>query len=143
MNNMITNIVSVSVYVLDLERALSFYVNTLGFEVHTNIFIEPNARWASVCTPGHPDQQLMLIPVEEGTIFSGDQVHKMQSLIREEIFSYGVFRCHDLKATCATLKSRGVRFLMEPGEGFLGQYEAAFIDDSGNWFRLTEDLDAV
>jgi catechol 2,3-dioxygenase-like lactoylglutathione lyase family enzyme len=143
MNKMITNIISVSVYVLDLESALSFYVNSLGFEVHTNIFIEPSMRWASVCTPGHPDQQLMLIPVEEGMLFSGDQVQKMQSLIREEIFSYGVFRCQDLKATCANLKSKGVRFLMEPGEGFLGQYEAAFMDDSGNWFRLTEDWDAV
>jgi catechol 2,3-dioxygenase-like lactoylglutathione lyase family enzyme len=143
MKEMITNILSVSVYVLDLESALSFYVNTLGFEVHTNIMIEPNMRWASVCTRGHPDQQLMLIPVEEGMLFSGDQVQKMQSLIRDEIFSYGVFRCHDLRSTCANLKRKGVKFLMEPGEGFLGQFEAAFMDDSGNWFRLTEDWDAV
>jgi catechol 2,3-dioxygenase-like lactoylglutathione lyase family enzyme len=140
---MITNIVSVTVFVLNLERALSFYVHTLGFEVHTNIFIEPRSRWVSVCTPCHPDQQLMLIPVEEGTLFSGDQVQKMQSLIRDEIFSYGVFRCYNLQDTCNILKSRGVRFLMEPGEGFLGQYEAAFVDDSGNWIRLTQDVDAV
>ncbi len=140
---MITSIVSVSVYVLNLERALLFYVNTLGFEVHTDILIGPNLRWASVCTPDHPDQQLMLIPVEEGMLFSGDQVQNMRDLIRQEIFSYGVFRCRDLHATCARLKNKGVRFLMGPGEGFLGQYEAAFIDDSGNWFRLTEDRDAV
>ena len=143
MKKMITNIMSVSVYVLNLESALSFYVNTLGFQVHTDILIGPNMRWASVCTPDHPDQQLMLIPVEEGMLFTGDQVQKMRDLIKQEIFSYGVFRCRNLKATCASLKSKGVRFLMEPGEGFLGQYEAAFMDDSGNWFRLTEDGDAV
>src|SRR3954468_12015456 len=109
MKNMITNMVSVSVYVLNLDRALSFYVNALGFEVHTNILIEPNMRWASVCTPDHPDQQLMLIPVEEGMIFSGEQVQKMRDLIRQEIFSYGVFRCRDLRATCAEMKKKGVR----------------------------------
>ncbi|MEO6001460.1 MAG: VOC family protein [Chitinophagaceae bacterium] len=143
MKKMITNIMSVSVYVLNLESALSFYVHTLGFRVHTDILIGPNLRWASVCTPDYPDQQLMLIPVEEGMLFTGDQVEKMRDLIRQEIFSYGVFRCRNLKATCASLKTKGVRFLMEPGEGFLGQYEAAFMDDSGNWFRLTEDGDAV
>lgn len=143
MIKMITSIVSISVYVLNLESALAFYVNTLGFRVHTDILIGPNLQWVSVCTPCHPDQQLMLIPVEEGMLFSGDQVQKMRDLIRQEIFSYGVFRCRNLKATCASLKNKGVRFLMEPGEGFLGQYEAAFMDDSGNWFRLTEDKDAV
>lgn len=141
--NMITSILSVSVYVLNLESALSFYVNKLGFEVHTSILIEPNLHWASVCTPDQPGHQLMLIPVEEGMIFTGDQVQKMRDLIRQEVFSYGVFQCRNLKRTCSVLKRKGVRFLMEPGEGFLGQYEAAFMDDSGNWFRLTEDVDAV
>lgn len=140
---MITNMLSISVYVLNLDSALSFYVNTLGFEVHTNILIEPNLRWASVCTRDNPDQQLMLIPVEEGMLFNGEQVQKMRDLISQEIFSYGVFKCPNLQETCLDLKSKGVKFLMEPGEGFLGQYEAAFMDDSGNWFRLTEDRDAV
>jgi catechol 2,3-dioxygenase-like lactoylglutathione lyase family enzyme len=140
---MITKMNTITVYVLNLESAVSFYVNTLGFEVHTDILIEPDMRWVSVFTPGQPDLQLMLIPVEEGLLFSGEQVQKMRDFIRQEIFSCGVFKCEDLKATYASLKAKGVRFLMEPGEGFLGQYEAAFLDDSGNWFRLTQDTNAV
>ena len=140
---MITYMISISIYVLNLENALRFYVDRLGFQVHTDIIIDAEKRWASVCMPEHPDRQLMLIPVEEGTIFNKDQVNKMRELISHEIFSYGVFKCKDLKLTCKTLKQKGVRFLMEPGEGFLGQYEASFTDDSGNWFRLTEDPDAV
>jgi hypothetical protein len=85
----------------------------------------------------------MLIPVEEGIIFNSEQVKTMRELIRHETFSYGVFRCRDLQTTCKELKNKGVRLLMEPGEGFLGQYEAAFADDSGNWFRLTQDADAI
>jgi catechol 2,3-dioxygenase-like lactoylglutathione lyase family enzyme len=134
---------NISIYVLSLESALSFYVDILGFKVHTDIRIEPDMRWVSVCTDEQPDLQLMLIPVEEGLIFMGDQVQKMRELIRQEIFSYGVFKCQDLRTTCEALKAKGVRFLMEPGAGFLAQYEAAFLDDSGNWFRLTQDRDAV
>ena len=37
------------------------------------------------------------------------------------------------------LKAKGVEFCIEPYEnGELNEYEAAFFDDSGNWFRLTE-----
>ena len=140
---MITNMNNISIYVLNIESAVSFYVDRLGFAVHTDIMIEPDVRWVSVCTPDQPHMQLLLIPVEEGVLFKGDQVQKMRDLIRQEVFSYGVFRCHNLKTTCAALKNKGVRFLMEPGKGFLEQYEAAFTDDSGNWFRLTEDRDAV
>lgn len=140
---MITNVCNISIYVLDIDRAVKFYVDVLGFQIHTDISIEPDTHWISVYAPAQPELQLMLIPVVEGMLFQGEQVQKMRDLIRQEIFSYGVFRCRDLRATCTVLKKKGVRFLMEPGEGFLGQYEAAFLDDSGNWFRLTEDGDAV
>ena len=140
---MLTNLISISVYVLNLERALGFYVDKLGFQVHTDIIIGAQCRWASVCMPGHHDKQLMLIPVEEGGIFSGQQVNNMQELIRNEIFSYGMFYCTNLEETYKLLRSKGVHFLMKPGLGFLGQYEASFTDDSGNWFRLTQDPDAV
>ena len=143
MKTAISKLVSVSIYVRNLESAISFYVDTLGFRVHTEIIIEPDVRWVSVYNPYQPDLQLMLIPVEEGMIFLKEQAEKMRELLRQEIFSHAVFKCQDLEATCEDLKAKGVRFLMEPGEGFLGQYEAAFVDDSGNWFRLTQDNDPV
>jgi len=140
---MLTGLISMSVYVLNLENALKFYVEQLGFQVHTDIVIDADKRWASVCMPDEPDKQLMLIPVEEGTIFTKEQAKNLQDLIRQEIFSSGVFRCNDVNETYRALRQKGVKFLMRPGEGFLGQYEAAFTDDSGNWFRLTQDPDAV
>jgi catechol 2,3-dioxygenase-like lactoylglutathione lyase family enzyme len=140
---MLTNLISISVFVINLEKALEFYVDKLGFQVHTDIIFDGSSRWATVCIPMQPDRQLMLIPVEEGGVFSTEQVKSMQDLIRHEVFSYGVFYCSNLQETYEALESKGVRFLMTPGSGFLGQYEASFADDSGNWFRLTEDPDAV
>jgi len=132
-----------SVYVLNLENALKFYVDQLGFRIHTDIVIDASKRWASVCMPSEPNKQLMLIPVEEGAIFTKEQAKNLKDLIRHEVFSSGVFRCNNINETYDSLSRKGVKFLMKPGEGFLGQYEAAFTDDSGNWFRLTEDPDAV
>jgi catechol 2,3-dioxygenase-like lactoylglutathione lyase family enzyme len=134
---------SISVYVLDLERAVTFYVNKLGFKVHTDILIDENIKWVSLYAPAQPSLQLMIIPVEVGVLFKESQVQKMRDLIQGQFFSYGVFKCDDIKATYEALRAKGVKFIMEPGEGFLGQYEAAFLDDSGNWFRLTQDRDAV
>lgn len=140
---MITRLNNISIYVLNLQSAVAFFVDKLGFTIHCEISLEPDFRWVSVCPPDQPDLQLMLIPVEEGLIFRGEQVQKMRKLIGQEAFSYGVFKCRHLHTTYEALKANGVRFLMEPGEGFLGQYEASFMDDSGNWFRLTEDETAV
>lgn len=140
---MITQMMSVSIYVLDLERALSFYIDKLGFRMHTEIQFESDSRWVSLYVPSEPEHQILLIPVEEGSVFKGEQVEQMRKLVSQEIFSYGVFKCRNLQETYHILKNKGVRFLMAPGEGFLDQYEASFIDDSGNWFRLTQDADAI
>ena len=140
---MIIHLNSISIYVLDLERAVRFYVDKLGFEVHTDILVDEDRKWVSLYTAAQPQLQIMIIPVEEGVLFKPIQAQKMRDLIGEQFFSYGVFKCEDVKATYEALKAKGVNFIMEPGEGFLGQYEAAFIDDSGNWFRLTQDTDAV
>ncbi len=140
---MITGIINTSVYVLNLQTAIDFYVHKLGFKVHTDILVDGAQQCVSLYVPGKPATQLILIPVVEGPIFTRQDAQQMRHLISREVFSYGVFRCLNLRQTVRALKSKGVRFLMEPGCGFLGQYEASFIDDSGNWFRLTEQTDAV
>jgi catechol 2,3-dioxygenase-like lactoylglutathione lyase family enzyme len=140
---MVTQMNNISIYVLDLESAVSFYVDKLGCKVQTDIVIEPDTRWLLVCPPGQTDLQLLLIPVEKGAVFTGEQARNMRELIGQQLFSYGVFKCRNLKDTYQALKAKGVRFLAAPGLGFLGQYEAAFVDDSGNWFRLTQDGDAI
>ena len=140
---MITQVANVTIYVLDLDRAISFYTDKLSFQLFADIRIAGGMRWAALHASGAPSFQLLMIPVEKSAFLNGRQVRQLRGLIEQHIFSYGVFRCRNLLATCDELKSRGVSFLMEPGQGFLGQYEAAFLDDSGNWFRLTQDEGAV
>jgi catechol 2,3-dioxygenase-like lactoylglutathione lyase family enzyme len=140
---MVTRMNNISIYVRNLESAVAFYVDKLGCQVRTDIALGPDTHWLLVCPPDQPELQLLLIPVEPGAVFTGEQARQMRELIGQQLFSYGVFKCRNLRETYQALKAKGVRFLTAPGPGFLGQYEAAFVDDSGNWFRLTQEGDAV
>ena len=134
---MITRMNHVSVFVLDQDSAYDFYVNKLGFKVHTDASMGEGGRWLTVCPPEQPDLEITLMAIEEGTMFKGSAAEQMRELVRSGTFGFGVFECNDLNATYEELKSRGVVFGKPPTREFYG-YEALFADDSGNWFSLGE-----
>jgi catechol 2,3-dioxygenase-like lactoylglutathione lyase family enzyme len=125
----------VSVYVLDQESAFDFYVNKLGFKVHTDAEMGPGKRWLTVTPPEQPELEIALMPIDEGMMFDKDSAAKMRELVKGGTFGFGVFQCDDLRATYEELKAKGVEFTKPPTEEFYG-YEALFKDDSGNWFSL-------
>jgi catechol 2,3-dioxygenase-like lactoylglutathione lyase family enzyme len=135
---MIKKLTHTFIYVIDLESAINFYTNKLGLTIHTDIMVNGD-RWVTLNTPEQPDLQILLVVVDEGMIFKNNQVKQMQQLIKEQTLSFGVFECVNLLATYKELKAKGVDFCIEPYENDkLSEYEAAFFDDSGNWFRLVE-----
>ena len=127
----------VSVFVLDQESAYNFYVNKLGFKVHTDAPMGPGMRWLTVCAPEQPGLEISLMPIQEGMMFKGEAARQMKSLVSSGTFGFGVFECNDLLATYEELKSKGVEFSKPPTREFYG-FEALFRDDSGNWFSLGE-----
>ncbi len=134
---MITKMDHVCIYVLNQESAHDFYVNKLGFKVHTDVPMGPGMRWLTVCPPDQPDLELTLMPIAEGMMFKGDAANQMRELVKQGTFGFGVFRCNNLNATYEELKEKGVVFKKPPTKEFYG-YEALFLDDSGNWFSLGE-----
>lgn len=60
-----TRITSVSVQVTDQDRALDFYVNTLGCQVRADVEVWPGARWLEVVPPGS-DVGIALLTAESG-----------------------------------------------------------------------------
>ena len=59
------------------------------------------------------------------------------SLIEKGTFGAAVFTCNDVFATYEELKTKGVVFKKAPTKEFYG-IEALFVDDSGNWFSLSQ-----
>lgn len=134
---MITKLNHVSIFVLDQDSAYDFYVNKLGFTVHTDAAMGPGARWLTVCPPEQPELEIALMAISEGMMFKKEAAAQMRELVAQGTFGFGVFECKDLMATYEELKAKGVEFTKEPTKEFYG-YEALFKDDSGNWFSLGE-----
>jgi len=134
---MITRANHFSIFVLDQDSAFDFYVNKLGFKVHTDAQMGPGMRWLTVCPPEQPELEIALMAISEGMMFKKESAAKMRELVKEGTFGFAVFECNDLMATYEELKAKGVTFKKEPKREFYG-FEALFVDDSGNWFSLGE-----
>src|SRR3954465_10172969 len=63
---MIIKVTHMCVYVLDQNSAYDFYVNKLGFKVHTDAPMGKDIRWLTVTPPEQPDLEITLFPVTEG-----------------------------------------------------------------------------
>ena len=139
---MITRMNHVSIFVLDQESAYDFYVNKLGFQVHTDASMGPGMRWLTVCPLEQPDLEITLMPIAEGMMFKGDAAKQMRELVKNGTFGFGVFQCNDLNATYEELKAKGVEFKSEPKEQFYG-IEAIVTDGCGNWFSMTQPKEGM
>src|SRR4029077_4230642 len=96
---MITKMNHVSIFVRDQDSAYEFYVNKLGFKVHTDAPMGPGMRWLTVCPPEQPDLEISLMPIKEGMMFSKDSAEQLRTLVRNGTFGFGVFECRDIYAT--------------------------------------------
>ena len=127
----------VSVFVLNQEEAYEFYVNTLGFKVHTDAPMGPGQRWLTVCPPEQPELEISLMDISEGPMFTKETAEQMRNLVKSGTFGFGVFQCNNLNATYEEMKGKGVEFKKPPTKEFYA-HEALFVDNSGNWFSLVE-----
>lgn len=132
---MITNVSLTTIFCLDQQETLDFYVDVLGFEVHTDITVGEGYRWVTVSLPGHPELEVVLNKVgppldAEAAAFIERQLGKGQ------LGGVGL-RVDDCLKTAEQLKARGVSFVQEPSERPYGT-EAVIRDNSGNWLVLVE-----
>jgi catechol 2,3-dioxygenase-like lactoylglutathione lyase family enzyme len=133
---MITKLSHTSILVLDQESAYDYYVNRLGFEVHTDAKMDGGMRWLTLKLPSQPEMEFILMPVSHYAPDPDDQ-KVLTELVKKGTFGIGVFDCDDCRKTYEELKARGVIFKSEPEEQFYG-IEVIVKDDSGNWFSMSE-----
>ena len=132
---MIDRLSHATVYVLDQERAKTFYTEKLGLELREDTTLG-NFRWITVGPRGQPDLELVLMPLSTGPL-QGEAGDAMRQLVQSGRLGMGVLATRDCRKTYAELKARGVTFKSEPAERPYG-IEAMLVDDSGNLFSLTE-----
>ena len=125
-----------SIFVLDQDEALDFYVGKLGLEVSADMDLG-SMRWLTVRVPGQPGRDVLLeLPGPP----SMDQ--KTADQVRELVtkgatgFSLGL-TTDDCRKTYETLKARGVEISEEPTDRGYGT-DFGLRDPFGNHLRIVQ-----
>jgi catechol 2,3-dioxygenase-like lactoylglutathione lyase family enzyme len=133
---MITKLNVATIYVLDKDEAVDFYVNKLGLEVGSD-FTQGNYRWLTVRVPGDAGVEISLEqpgpPLHDEATAS-----QLRELITKGAMSGLVFHTADARALYETLQERGVTdFTQEPTDHFYGT-DMGLRDPFGNAIRILE-----
>ncbi|MDR5762798.1 VOC family protein [Caballeronia sp. LZ035] len=125
----------VGVYVDDQDAALDFYVDKLGFRVHTDVR-NGDYRWLTVQHPDQPAFQLGLF-APGPPIHDNATAHTLRAMVAKGAMPPLVLAVTDCQATYARLKARGVEFTQEPVERY-GSVDAGFRDPAGNGWKMIQ-----
>lgn len=135
---MITNISLVSLWVQDIDAALAFYTDIMGFEPRDDIQLGDDFRWCTISHPSQPELHVHLTTPSKP--LSDDLIAAMQRAQAEGGMPGIGLNVDDCHKTYAELSAKGVEFLQEPQERPYG-VEALMRDNSGNWMVLVEPRD--
>lgn len=133
---MITRLNVATIYVLDKEEALDFYVNKLGLEKGTDVR-QGDYRWLTVRVPGQPETEVAL--EQPGSpLHDPATTAQIRELISKGALGGLVFITDDAQELYAKLKDRGVTdFTQEPTEHFYGT-DMGLRDPFGNPIRILQ-----
>jgi predicted enzyme related to lactoylglutathione lyase len=120
----ITHIKTTTVPISDEETAITFYVNTLGFELRRDEPMGP-MRWIEVAPPGGQT----VIVLARGYGHDASRIGAFTGLVLE---------ADDIQATYEQLRERGVSFSEGPTVQPWGGIQALFADQDGNGFVLVQ-----
>ena len=133
---MFTAITHSSVYVLDQDEALDFYVGRLGMTVAADVDLG-FMRWVTVSVPGHPEREVLLEKPGPPAL-SDETAAQVRDLLTKGALGLAfILSTDDCRRTYEELRAKGVEFTQEPIEQPYG-IDCALRDPFGNHIRITQ-----
>jgi catechol 2,3-dioxygenase-like lactoylglutathione lyase family enzyme len=126
----------VGLYVRDQDEAVEFYVDKLGFRVHTDAR-NGSYRWLTVQHPEQPSFQLGLFAPEQPTLDAAT-VQAVREVVAKGGMPPLVLIVDDCRADVERMRAAGVEFTQDPVERY-GTVDASFRDPSGNGWKMIQD----
>ncbi len=133
---MINKLSVTTIYVLDKDEALDFYVSKLGLEKGNDVR-QGDYRWLTVRVPGEPGTEISL--EQPGPPLHDEATaERLRELISKGAMNGLVFVTDDARGLYETLKARGVTdFTQEPTDHFYGT-DMGIRDPFGNAIRILQ-----
>jgi catechol 2,3-dioxygenase-like lactoylglutathione lyase family enzyme len=123
------------VYVRDQDEALEFYVDKLGFRVHTDAK-NGDYRWLTVQHPEQPSFQLGLF-APGPPMLDAKTAEVVREIVAKGAMPPLVLVVDDCRAMCERMRAKGVELTQEPMDRY-GTVDAGFRDPSGNGWKLIQ-----
>jgi catechol 2,3-dioxygenase-like lactoylglutathione lyase family enzyme len=125
----------VGLYVRDQDEAVEFYVEKLGFRIHTDVR-NGDYRWLTVQHPEQSSFQLGLFKPAAPAVDAAS-AQALSEIVAKGAMPPLVLEVDDCRAECERLRARGVEFTQEPVARY-GSVDAGFRDPSGNGWKMIE-----
>ncbi len=125
----------VGLYVRDQDEALAFYVDKLGFRVHSDVR-NGDYRWLTVQHPEQPSFQLGLFAPGPPTIDAAT-AQAVRAIVAKGAMPPLVLVVSNCRAAYDQMRGKGVEFTQEPIDRF-GTVDAGFRDPSGNGWKMIQ-----
>jgi catechol 2,3-dioxygenase-like lactoylglutathione lyase family enzyme len=114
------------------DRALAFYVDTLGLELRNDVG-KGDFRWITVGAASQPEVSIVLTNYLNGSPADQDAV---AGLVAKGALNGVHFHADDLDATFEKVRDAGAEVVEEPTEQPWGARDFAVRDPSGNLVRI-------
>jgi catechol 2,3-dioxygenase-like lactoylglutathione lyase family enzyme len=129
----------IGLYVRDQDEALQFYVEKLGFRVHTDVK-NGDYRWLTVQHPEQPSFQLGLYKPGP-PVLDAATAQSVREIVAKGAMPPLVLVVDDCRASYERMRANGVEFTQDPVDRY-GNVDANFRDPSGNGWKMMEERGA-
>jgi catechol 2,3-dioxygenase-like lactoylglutathione lyase family enzyme len=123
----------------DPDASLTFYRDTLGFEVRNDVGYK-GMRWITVGPADQPGTSIVLAPPAAGPGITDDERRTIAEMMAKGTYAMLLLATHDLDETFERLQAggAGAEIVQEPTEQPYGVRDCAVRDPAGNLIRIQE-----
>jgi len=126
----------------DPDAALTFYRDTLGFEVRKDVGYQ-GMRWITVGPTDQPGTSIVLYPPEATPGITDDERRTVAEMMAKGTYASILLATADLDGTFERVQATGAEVVQEPTDQPYGVRDCAFRDPAGNMVRIQEQHKAT
>ncbi len=121
----------------DPEASLTFYRDTLGFEVRNDVG-SGKMRWITVGPADQPGTSILLAPPAVDPGITDDERRTIAEMMAKGTYGWIMLASPNLAETFEKVQADGAEVVQEPTDQPYGVRDCAFRDPAGNLVRIQE-----